>query len=88
MRGPKLTRCYRAKNKSDGVYAVSVGCTVDIAHGIGSHIIGQTVKIIDFHRGLPTILIIKPTRCTNFSNLFLEQKSKCFGQFLCPSSGV
>ena len=26
------------------------------------------------------ILIIKPTRCTNFSNLFLD--------FLCPSSGV
>jgi len=30
----------------------------------------------------------KPTRCTNFSNLFLEGKSTCFGQFLCPSSGV
>jgi len=30
----------------------------------------------------------KPTRCTNFSNLFLEQNSTCFGQFLCPSSGV
>ena len=34
------------------------------------------------------ILIIKPTRCTNFSNLFLEQNSTCFRQFLCPSSGV
>jgi hypothetical protein len=33
-------------------------------------------------------LIIKPTRCTNFSNLFLKWKSTCFGQFLCPSSGV
>ena len=33
-------------------------------------------------------LIIKPTRCNNFSNLFLEQNSACFGQFLCPSSGV
>ena len=30
----------------------------------------------------------KPTRCTNFSNLFLEWKSTCFEQFLCPSSGV
>ena len=29
-------------------------------------------------------LIIKPTRCTNFSNLF----STRFGQFLCPPSGV
>jgi len=33
-------------------------------------------------------LTIKPTRCTNFSNLFLEGNSACFGQFLCPSSGV
>ena len=33
-------------------------------------------------------LIIKPTRCTNFSNLFLQWNSTCFGQFLCPSSGV
>ena len=32
--------------------------------------------------------IIKPTRCTNFSNLFLERNSTRFGQFLCPSSGV
>jgi hypothetical protein len=34
------------------------------------------------------ILIIKPTRCTNFSNLFLEQNSTASGQFLYPSSGV
>ena len=33
-------------------------------------------------------LIIKPTIYTNFSNLFLEWNSTCFGQFLCPSSGV
>ena len=32
------------------------------------------------------ILIIKPTRCTNFPNLFLEQNSTCFGEFLCLSS--
>ena len=32
--------------------------------------------------------IIKPTRCTNFSILFLKWNSTCFGQFLCPSSGV
>ena len=30
----------------------------------------------------------KTSRCTNFSNLFLEYDSTCFGQFLCPSSGV
>jgi len=33
-------------------------------------------------------VIIKPNRCTNFSDLFLEWKSTCFRQFLCPSSGV
>ena len=40
------------------------------------------------HEGILWFLIIKPTRCTNFSNLFLEWNSTCFGQFLCPSSGV
>ena len=34
------------------------------------------------------VLVIKPTRCTNFSNLFLESNSTCFGQFLFPPSGV
>jgi len=34
------------------------------------------------------LLIIKPTRCTDFSNLFLEWNSTRFGQFLCPSSGA
>ena len=33
-------------------------------------------------------LIMKPTTCTNFSNLFLDWNSTCFGHFLCPSSGV
>ena len=32
--------------------------------------------------------IIKLTRCTNFTNLFLAWNSTCFWQFLCPSSGV
>jgi hypothetical protein len=27
---------------------------------------------------------MKPTRCTNFSNLYLERDSTCFGHFLCP----
>ena len=33
-------------------------------------------------------LLIKPTRCTNFSNLSMEWKFTRFGHFLCPSSGV
>jgi len=43
----------------------------------------QTYKIL-----FRTLLVIKPTKCSNFSNLFLEWNSARFGQFLCPSSGV
>jgi len=31
--------------------------------------------------------VIKPIRCTNFTNLFWHETT-CFGQFVCPSSGV
>ena len=34
------------------------------------------------------LFTIKPTSCTNFSNLFLEWNCTCFGQFLCPTSDV
>ena len=37
------------------------------------------------HQRIQYILIIKPTRCTNFSNLFLEQNSICFGQSFATS---
>ena len=37
-------------------------------------------------RNIMYFLTIKPTRCTNFSNSFLEWNSTCFGQF--PSSGA
>jgi len=40
-----------------------------------------TVRCVKF-------LTIKPTRYTISLNLFLEWNSACFGQFLCPSSGV
>jgi putative flippase GtrA len=33
-------------------------------------------------------LIIKPTRCTNFLNLFWKWNSTYFGQFFCPLSAV
>jgi len=32
--------------------------------------------------------LIKPTDALFFPNLFLSRNSTCFGQFLCPSSGV
>ena len=44
--------------------------------------------IPDFKGVNGLFLIIKPTRCTNFLNLFLEWNSTCFGQFPCPSSEV
>ena len=33
------------------------------------------------------LFVIKPTRCTNFTNLFCHETT-CFGQFVCLSSGV
>jgi len=49
-----------------------------------------TLPFLDVHVTMhrDKFLIIKPTRCTDFSNLFLEWNSTCFGQFLCPSSWV
>ena len=48
------------------------------------------VQALDVHVTMHRVkfLVIKPTRCTNFSNLFLEWNSTRFGQFLCPPSGV
>ena len=45
---------------------------------------------VDLHVTLHRVqfLTIKPTRCTDFSNLFLELNSTCCGQFLCPSPGI
>jgi hypothetical protein len=37
--------------------------------------------------GSTLLFVIKPSRCTNFKNLFWREVA-CFGQFLCPSSGV
>ena len=32
--------------------------------------------------------MVKLTRCINFTNFILVWNSTCFGEFLCPSSGV
>jgi hypothetical protein len=50
----------------------------------------NTLLEFDVHVAVHRVkfLIIRPTRCTNFSNLFLEWNSTCFIQFLCPSSRV
>ena len=41
---------------------------------------------VTMHRN--KFLFNKTNRHTNFPNLFLSRNSTCFGQFLCPSSGV
>jgi hypothetical protein len=45
-----------------------------------------TNQVMLFIRTTPpwSFLIVNPTRCTNFSNLFWKWNSTCFGQFLCP----
>ena len=49
-------------------------------------------RIWNFTFMLPCIVtnffLIKPTDALIFPNLFLSRNSTCFGQFLCPSSGV
>ena len=58
-----------------------------------AYVIKYEVKFRKSHHGVTcshwsNFLTIKQSRCTNFSNLFLEWNSTCFGQFLCTSSGV
>jgi len=62
-----------------------------IATNVGGLIMLQTLA--SFYNAYVTVhrvkfLIMQPTSCANFSNLFLEWNSACFGQFLCPSSVV
>ena len=47
-----------------------------------------SVSIYTYYTHWKIFLTIKPTRRTNYSNLFLKWNSICFGQFLYPSSGV
>jgi hypothetical protein len=51
-------------------------------------IVWRQQRSIVMERAEIKFLIIKPTTCTNFSNLFLEWHATYFGQFLCPSSGI
>jgi len=44
----------------------------------------RTTGTVSRFKSSPYILIIKPTRCTNFS-IYFWNKTTCFGQFLCPS---
>jgi hypothetical protein len=54
-----------------------------------SDIFHKTIKILWLMKKWEiTFLILKPTRRSNFSNLFWKWNSTCFGQFLCPSSGL
>ena len=49
----------------------------------------HTTKITHSHiNQLLNFFLIKPTDALIFPSLFLSRNSACFGQFLCPSSGV
>jgi hypothetical protein len=54
-------------------------CVNLLNHGIRSYIVWMVIQ---------RFCIIKPIRCTNFSNFSLEWNSTCFLQFLCTSLGV
>ena len=45
---------------------------------------GSCLLFLIFLIKILTGFLIIPTRCNNFSNLFSEWKSTCFGQFLYP----
>jgi hypothetical protein len=53
-----------------------------------SSVVCKTYFIEHFPLFASLFLIIKASRCIHFSNLLLEWNSTCFGQSLCPSSGV
>ena len=61
----------------------------EFEHGSPNNWSAYHTILFDLHMNVhrDKFLIIKPI-CTKFSNLFLEWNSTCFGQFLCPSSGV
>jgi len=61
-----------------------------IAHALNFSVKTQECLEFDVHVTVhrDQFLKRKPTRYINFSNLFLESNSTCFGQFLCPSSAV
>ena len=54
--------------------------------------LSKSLKIIDIDRNMSGFWWISynETRyiCTNFSILFWSESLPCFGQFLCPSSGI
>ena len=64
-------------------------CIFKIRIFIGKKTLLQIFVDFDVHVTMRRnkFLKIKPTLYTNFSNLFLEWRSTCIGQFLCPSSG-
>ena len=79
-----LLFCNRTKNKSFQSFKFMWPCIVTCDRAWWHVIV---------HRDMwPCIvtkfLCNKTNRRTNFPNLFLSRNSTCFGQFLCPSSGV
>ena len=66
-------------------------CLRQYRHPAIVHAYLQHIKFLDCHwqNILQVIPIVKPTRCTSVSNLFiLGRHSTCFGRSFRPSSGV
>ena len=68
-----------------GIWFIYCGRTYRLFGGMCYLCLQFDVHVTVHHDKFHTI---KPTRCTNFSNLLLEWNSTCYGQFLSPSSGV
>ena len=73
--------CDNSQNVSCVCHEVSRQNAANASCTTGQFDVHVTVHRVKF-------LLIKPTRCDHFSNLFLELNPICFGQFLCPSSEV
>jgi len=75
---------WRKRKKSASYGELNCGFLMDPACSV----VTVPTELSCCYRHVCYFLIMKPTRCTSFSNLFWKWHSACFGHFLCPSSGV
>ena len=84
----EVARCLKFNKES--MFSAAWSQSIPFNYGILEYVNQLDLHEFDIHVTVhrDIYLKIKPTRCTNFSNLFLEWNSTCFGQFLCPLSEV
>jgi len=67
----------------------SVKLTSDFKKIVANNLNNEILLCLTENKNICYFFIFNKTnRHTNFPNLFLSRNSTCFGQFLCPSSGV